>query len=327
MIDVMPHDNEPMRSSRGDFYGRYTCDRALRAENTEAKDPSVRSAREPSIAVCLTSYNRIECAKVNQEIFKLNFRTPFLLVHACSGAQKERYLEDAFMWCAPGSLNAGGIDLIQRSLELACDRFAPDYLVHLEADTWILDEQVILRFVREMERDPRLLLATCAWSSVSGWRRARRAVRELVRRPSALLSHQFDIVDFAAQFFIVRNDPAVVRCILDMRPDEKRRAERQLYDAYVKRFGLDTVLRMREREPVHPHNRQSCETLALYCQHWPASGTAEPPSPDEARGERPDRIGKREALLRYPQITRGVAIQRLLNATSFEYYNPGASRW
>jgi hypothetical protein len=327
MIDSMPHDKERMRSSRADFYGRYTCDRALRARNTAAKDPSVRSAREPSIAICLTSYNRIECAKVNQEIFKLNFRTPFLLVHACSGAQKERYLEDAFIWCAPGSLNAGGIDLIQRSLELACDRFAPDYLVHLEADTWILDEQVILRFVREMERNPRLLLATCAWSSVSGWRRARRAIRELVRRPSALLRHQFDIVDFAAQFFILRNDPAVVRCILDMRPDEKRRAERQLYDAYVKRFGLDSVLRMREREPVHPHNRQSCETLALYCHHWPASGTAEPPSRDEARGERPDRIGKREALLRYPQITRGAAIQRLLNATSFEYYNPGARRW
>ena len=327
MIDLMPHDNEPMRSSRADFYGRYTCDRALRAENTAAKDPSVRSAREPSIAICLTSYNRIECAKVNQEIFKLNFRTPFLLVHACSGAQKERYLEDAFVWCAPGSLNAGGIDLIQRSLELACDRFAPDYLVHLEADTWILDEQVILRFVREMERNPRLLLATCAWSSVSRWRRARRAIRELVRRPAGLLRQQFDIVDFAAQFFILRNEPAVVRCILGMRPDEKRRAERQLYDAYVQRFGLETVLRMREREPVHPYNRQSCETLALYCHHWPASGTAEPPSPEEARGERPDRIGKREALLRYPQITRGAAIQRLLNATSFEYYNPGANRW
>jgi hypothetical protein len=134
-------------------------------------------------------------------------------------------------------------------------------------------------------------------------------------------------VDFATQFFILRNDRAVLRCILDMRPDEKRRAERQLYDAYVKRFGLDTVLRMREREPVHPHNRQSCETLALYCHHWPATGTAKPPSPDKACGERPDRIGKREALLRYPQISRGAAIQRLLNATSFEYYNPGASRW
>jgi hypothetical protein len=32
-------------------------------------------------------------------------------------------------------------------------------------------------------------------------------------------------------------------------------------------------------------------------------------------------------LLTYPQITRGAAIQRLLNATSFEYYNPGARRW
>ena len=299
----------------------------LPRDNTETQDPSVKSTREPSIAICLTSFNRIDCAKINQEIFKLNFRTPFLVAHACSGAQKERYLEDAFIWCPPGSLNAGGMNLIQRSLQLAHDRFAPDYLVHLEADTWILDEQVILRFVGEMERNPRLLLSTSAWSSVSPWRRARRAIRELVRRPSGLLRYQFDIVDFTAQFFIVRNDPAVLRCILDMRPDEKRRAERQLYDAYVPRFGLDTVLRMREREPVHPDKRQSCEALALYCHHWPASGTAVPPSPEEARGERPDRIGKREALLRYPQISRGAAIQRLLNATSFDYYNPGASRW
>jgi hypothetical protein len=314
-------------SSPGDFYDRYTCDRAVSTGNAKTKDASASATREPRIAICLTSYNRTECAKINQEIFKLNFRTPFVLVHACSGAQKERYLEDAFIWCAPGSLNAGGIDLIQRSLGLACERFAPDYLVHLEADTWILDEQVILRFVREMERNPRLLLAASAWTSVSRWRRARRAMRELLRRPSALLTHQFDIVDFAAQFFIVRNEPAVLRCILGMRPEETRRADRQLYDAYVQRFGLDTVLRMREREPVHPHNRQSCEALALYCHHWPASGTAEPRSADEAHGERPDRIGKREALLRYPQISRGAAIQRLLNATSFEYYNPGASRW
>jgi hypothetical protein len=316
-----------MSSSTSDFYDRYTCDPAVRVENIRTKDASLRSAREPCIAICLTSYNRIECARINQEIFKLNFRTPFVLVHACSGAQKERYLEDAFVWCEPRAFNAGAIDLIQRSLGLACERFAPDYLVHLEADTWILDEQVILRFVREMERNPRLLLATSAWTSASRWRRARHAIRELVRRPAALLKHQFDMVDFSAQFFILRNDPAVVRCILDMRADATRRAERQLYDAYVRRFGLDTVLRMREREPVHPHNRQSCETLALYCHHWPASGTAEPRSADEAHGARPDRIGKKEALLRYPQISRGAAIQRLLNATSFEYYNPGASRW
>jgi hypothetical protein len=314
-------------SSTTDFYSAYSADRTRREDQAGTRETIAGAAREPSIAVCLTSYNRIECAKINQEIIKLNFRTPFRLVHVCSGAQKERYLEDAFIRCPPGSLNAGGMDLIQRSLKLACERFAPDYLLHLEADTWILDEEVILRFVREMEHNPRLLLATSAWSSVTPWRRVRRAVRELLTRPSNLLKQQFDIVDFAAQFFIVRNDPHVMRCLLGIRPDETRRAERQLYDAYTRQFGLDTVLRMREREPVHPHNRQSCESLALYCHHWPAAGTAEPPPNLEAHGVRPDRIGKREALLRYPQISRGAAIQRLLQAGSFEYYNPGASRW
>lgn len=282
--------------------------------------------REPSIAICLTSHDRVDCAKINQEIFKLNFRTPFRVVHACSGAQKERYLEDAFVWCEPQPINVGAVNLIQRSFELACERFAPHYLVHLEADTWILDEQVILRFVHEMERNRHLLLATSAWWTVSRWRRARYAIRAAFEKPWALLKHRFDIMDFSTQFFIVRNDPAVLRCILDMPATGQRRVERQFFDAWLSRFGLDTVLRMREREPVHPHHRQMCEALALYCQHWPARGTAEPRSLQDPHFAGCDQIGKKEALLRFPQIRRGAAIQRLLSANSFDYYNPGASR-
>jgi hypothetical protein len=284
------------------------------------------TSRKPSIAICLTSHDRIDCAKINQEIFKLNFRTSFWVVHASSGPQKEPYLEDAFIWCEPKPINIGAINLIQRSLELACARFAPDYLVHLEADTWILDEQVILGFVHEMERSPHLLLATSAWWSGSRWRRVRCAVRAAIRKPSALLKHRFDWCDFSTQFFIVRNHPALIQCILDMPANGKQRAERQFFDAYLSRFDLGTVLRMRKREPVHPHNRHMCEALALYCQHWPARGTAEPRSPDDLHYALPNQIGKKEALLKFPPIRRGASIQRLLNATSFEYYNPGASR-
>src|SRR5579859_394873 len=197
------------------------------------------SSREPSITICLTTHDRVDCAKINQEIFKLNFRTPFRVVHACSGAQAAPYLEDAFLWCEPKPINAGAINLIQRALELACRRHAPDYLVHLEADTWILDEQVILRYVYEMERNPHLLLATSAWWSVSPWRRTRNAVGAMLGRPAARLKHRFDIIDFSTQFFIVRNDPTVLRCILDMPAEAERRAERQFFDAYVSRFGLD----------------------------------------------------------------------------------------
>jgi hypothetical protein len=282
--------------------------------------------RDPSIAICLTSHDRIDCAKINQEIFKLNFRTPFRIVHACSGAQKEPYLEDAFVWCEPKPINVGAVNLIQRSFELACEKFAPDYLVHLEADTWIMDEEVILRFVHEMERNPHLLLATSAWWTVSRWRRARYAIRAMFEKPWALLKQRFDIIDFSTQFFIVRNDPRVLRCILDMPATGQRRVERQFFDAYLQRFGLETVLRMREREPVHPHNRQMCEALALYCQHWPALGTAEPHAVEGRQLAGRDQIGKKEALLKFPRIRRGAAIQRLLSATSFDYYNPGASR-
>lgn len=65
------------------------------------------SLREPSITICLTTHDRIDCAKINQEIFKLNFRTPFRIVHACSGSQAAPYLEDAFLWCEPKPIMPG----------------------------------------------------------------------------------------------------------------------------------------------------------------------------------------------------------------------------
>lgn len=294
--------------------------------NEEAGTPIITTSREPSIVICLTSHDRIDCAKINQEIFKLNFRTPFRVVHASSGPESAPHLEDAFIRCEPKTINAGAINLIQRSLELACARFTPDYLVHLEGDAWILEEQVILDFVDEMERNPHLLLATCGWRAISPWRRIRNTIRTAITQPSTLLKPHFDLADFSTQFFIVRNDPTVLRCILDMPGNERLRAERQFFEAYSRRFNLDTVLRMRAREPVHPHNRQMCEALALYCQHWPARGTAEPRSFKDLRYAGPDQIGKKEALLRFPRIRRGESIQRLLQATSFEYYNPGASR-
>ena len=71
-----------------------------------------------------------------------------------------------------------------------------------------------------------------------------------------------------------------------------------------------------------------CEKLALYSQHWPAVGTLDiAGARTEAADLTPDCIGKKEALLAYPQITQGVELNRLLQASSYDYYNPGAKRY
>jgi hypothetical protein len=273
----------------------------------------------PRVAICLTSHNRVDCARINQEIIKLNFTAPFYLAHATSGPERAPYLEDAFAWCEPRPLHAGAVHLLQRSFALARAGAAPDFLVHLEGDTWVLDEKIILRLVQRMADDPRLLLATSAWSSPSP-RPLRRLARFAWDRLQAPRSPAWRIRDFSTQFFVVRNDRALLDRIAAMRPDPAVHAERQLFVAFTRAFPLDRVLRMTEREPVHPDHRQACPLLALYCHHWPAAGAGDP------RRVRPDEPGKKEALLSYPSIRRGEHLQRLLAATSYDYYNPGSSR-
>jgi hypothetical protein len=96
----------------------------------------------------------------------------------------------------------------------------------------------------------------------------------------------------------------------------------------VARHGLDRVVTLHEREPVHPDNRHSCEALALFAQHWPARGLARDP---RSRGHllyvSPQADGKRESLQRFPQMRHGSHLQRLLQADNLDYYNPGALRY
>ena len=178
---------------------------------------------------------------------------------------------------------------------------------------------------------------TSAWSEVSGsrreqaWREARAASRRLASFPRALRSLRSRvrarILDFSTQFFVIRNDQRVVACLLGMRPDGRTHAERELFDAYLARFDLDTVLRMTEREPVHPTYRYACPPLALHCEHWPAAGTYDDPrAPSDPLYVSPTTPGKREALLARPALRAGETLNRLLASDDLGWYNPGALR-
>jgi hypothetical protein len=289
------------------------------------------------LAVCLTSHDRVECARISQEIFRLNFAGDYRIVHASSGARAAPYLEDELVRCAPMPLHAGAINLLQRTLEAAARGPRVDFLLHLEADTWMLDEGAIARIIARMQADPRLLLATSAWSNVAETRLAqaarelRRATRDLSRIGATLRSIPSRVAagieDFSTQCFVIRNDPRVLDCVLGMRPDPAVHAERALFDAYLARFPMDTVLRMTEREPVHPTYRYACAPLGLHCEHWPAAGTSDDPRPPADPLHVPRAApGKKEALLARPALRRGETLNRLLESTEYDWYNPGARR-
>lgn len=292
------------------------------------------------IAICLTSHDRLDCVRINQEIFKLNFRHPYTVVHACSGAGAAAYLEDAFVRCDPRPHFAGAFTLMREALA-AARRFRADFFVLLEGDTWLLDEDILLGLIRRMQDDPALLMAACAWMTPpdSPVRRLAREIDGLARFAADRLQRlvtlprrlRYDAVDFGTQFFIMRNEPPLLDLFCGMSPDGRRMLERQWFERFSAYFSFKRVLRLREREPVHPYQRFACEALALHSEHWPAAGTYAGGSDTRALFHvEPRAPGKREALEHYSRIRRGESIQRLLRAScpaDLAYYNKGAHRF
>jgi hypothetical protein len=280
--------------------------------------------------ICLTSYNRLDCARINQELIKRNYKRQYPIVHASSSPTYAAYLEDRYVRSTPKPLHQGAMDLLQQAVRTAVSDFNPRYIVHVEADTWLMDEQVLQRYLAKMDANPFKLLCTCEWSNPSRANPSPPA-RSMIRRARSFLRRCLKgdtFADFGTQFFIARTHPRLIASILNRVPNADKKAEVQLYEAFTSVFGLNRVLRMVEREPVHPAKRYICEELSLYCQHWPSRGTAmDPRDPGDPLYVSNDMIGKKETLLKYPNMNRGEHIQKLLRAQSYDYYNPGAIRY
>ncbi|MEQ6341735.1 MAG: hypothetical protein M3A44_08805 [Gammaproteobacteria bacterium] len=297
--------------------------------------------------VCMTTFNRIDCARINQEIIKLNYTSPFPIVHACSSSNYQKYLEDVLIPCEQPSLpqsqvsaietlQHGALNLLKRSLATAAEKLSPEYLVHLEGDTWIMDERVIHDIIAKMDQKKELMICTSAWDEdplAFKYLKQPRVTARLhlwfagvVRKfgyPYRLTCRD----SLATQFFVIRATPEMLECFLTLEPIPRLDLEQALYRAFMARFGEQNILRQRVREPIHPFNRYVCEKLSLFSQHWPAHGTAnDTRDPTHPRYISPTFDGKRETLLKFTSMRRGEHIQKLLNAQTFEYYNTGASR-
>lgn len=294
----------------------------------------------PKIAICLTSHDRLDCTRINQEIFKLNFSSPYIVVHASSGANAEQYLEDTFVPCKPLPHFAGALSLMKNAIKAALP-FEPEFLVLLDGDTWLLEERPLLKTIQCLKENPVLLMATCAWMNLPRSKKIRlmTEIHEIVHIPGDRVRRlmslprrmRYDAIDFCTQFLILRNYKPLMDLFCSMLPDNSRLVERQWFDRFTAHFGFERVLRMKEREPVVPDHRFVCKALGLHSEHWPAAGTS-----TDSRNEmdiyfvKPGTPGKKEALENYPNIRNGEFIQRLLNAKNHEelaYYNIGAKRF
>jgi len=284
----------------------------------------------------MTTYNRIDCARINQEIIKLNYKHPLKIVHTCSSDNYEQYIEDAYLQCTPKNLQNGASDLLKQSIKLAMDTYSPEYIVHLEGDTWIMDENIIYGLIAEMDNNKDLMIATSAWDEdlLEFQYLKNPGIKLGLERVYANIARSFG-KDYklacrdslATQIFVIRTTPEMLDCFLELEPITGIDLEQALYKKFMQHYNEENILRIKAREPIHPHNRYVTEKLSLYSQHWPARGTAnDDREPTHPRYISPDTDGKRETLEHFTSVRNGKYIQKLLNTNTFDYYNPGASR-
>lgn len=285
----------------------------------------------PSVVVCMTTFNRVDCARINMEIVKCNYEQKWPIVHACSDKSYQRYIEDVLVNCEPKPLQAGAFNLLMTSIEAANKSFSPDFIVHLEADTWLMNQKVIEKYIHALAADPHAVIAASSWSfdKTLKWKNSSKLGKNILYQLSRItrkLGLQWHIVwknTIATQFFILKNTAKVKQLLTEMpEPEEKGALEKYLYSAFRKKFGRRGFVWMTEREPVHPDNRDACEALELFCQHFPSAATAGtvdvPVDADE---------GKKEVLQRYPSLHKGPYMEKLLQSDDLEYYNPEAKRY
>ncbi|AXF01098.1 hypothetical protein [Paraburkholderia hospita] len=280
------------------------------------------------VVVCLTSFNRTDCARISMEIIKLNWPRKWPVVHACADASYTRYIEDILVMREPKPLTRGAHDLLVASIKTAVTKLKADYVIHLEADTWIFDQNVIVRYLERLEKSPHAVVAASSWSTdrVPEWSRSDDIRRRLRARLALWLRRcgsRYGIRDrksLSTQFFIAKSTPAMLDVIRSLHPGDRDILEKRLYEGVIQRFGRRAVLGMDEREPVHPGFRDVCEPLSLVCHHWPSAA-------DAPRHDAFDRLrGKKEWLQAANLRTHGPHMKRLLSDTDLSYYNGDAKR-
>ena len=202
-------------------------------------------AHRPKAVVCMTGHNRPDCARINQEIIKLNYPEPWPIVHACSDPAYQPHMEDVLVRCQPRSFIEGALNLLRQSCRAAVEMYNPKYLLHLEADTWVFDQRVIQRYVTLLDRHPGAFLAASTWSTDQRvqWRRLRLpfAMAKLgVAGVLNALGNDFGVKrkrTLSSQFFIARNDARFLDMLDGIQPTLENTLEYDFYQAFVRAFG------------------------------------------------------------------------------------------
>jgi hypothetical protein len=279
------------------------------------------------IVICITTHNRVDCARINMEIIKLNFDDAWPIIHACSNKNYKKYLEDVLIVCEEKKLQKGAFNLLKKSFEAANRLYSPEYIVHIEGDTWLMNQNIIIKYITYLKENPNKFLAASSWSfdKTYKWKKSSNVLKKIkyvlgsFSKKAGLNFHIGWKKTFSTQFFIIKNTKNINQALFKIKePNDTDHLEKYLYQSLVKKFGNNIFIKMSEREPVHPMHRDFCNDLELFCQHNPTSIL------DNNSMEMV--FGKKEVLKKYNHLKQGKYMKKLLNSKNLDYYNHGAKR-
>ncbi len=278
--------------------------------------------KRPRLGVVIYTHDRVDDARINQEVIRNIWRTPefaeTMIVHAYNGHQRwypKRYLEDVLVRRPnPGHL-AGASDLIDVGIRRLRRYRDISHVVVLAGDAWCLDPRYIAKKISAMRKQEKRL-ASAVWGTAkrqSMWDLGL-ATQLFIFETAWAERYRLFPLDYAAfakkyeEFLLYRSGSSVAA--------EKLLTTRLLQASYRERpvnvgrrdIAERHVLRLTECEPVHKNERWE------RYPYWPKIGfvTHHDPGP------------KRKILKQRGVRPAGPAMKKLLTAKDLGYYNNGA---
>lgn len=285
---------------------------------------------EPKVGALLYTYDRIDDAKINEEIIRTVWpRTPLLksvpLVHAYNGEDArwpEAYLEDDVRRTEnPGHF--AGAELLLNTGMAAFNETYPDvtHVVVLASDTWCVQPEYIERAVRSMHREGKYL-ATCAWGNKTDTDMFRIGMAldffivdmRFVRESGFFPIRYVDFVERFSELLMYQDALPYLERVVAMRFKQSVATVSALpSENLLKSVARAHVYEMKEREPVHYQQRRLFrKPIGKRTMYWRTMGLLTHHDPEEKR-----------RVLRTYRLSQGAQIQRFLSATDLTYFNGG----
>jgi hypothetical protein len=248
-----------------------------------------------NIAVLLYTFDRIDDAKINQEIIRENWTAhsafnDIKIVHTFNGEKvwwPEKYLEDDLLYLENTGHFSGVEQMINKGIDHILERYSEyDYVIMLASDTWLCRPDYVADLLQVMH-DSEKYLATCAWGTKKKnniWNIGMGLDFCILDLKWLARSQMFPLrfIDFSEKYkdiFSYQGTGVFLERVFALRFKEAlARAPGVQSFNEIRPLAIDRLLRLSEREPIHLHRgvfkkkqyrKMSWPELGLLGDHYP----------------------------------------------------------